>query len=76
MKFVSRRYPKTIILIMFLLIGFNLLTTITTAKYDTELVYTEMNINISRKLLRVPLRNNIPPSPRGNENSRDNPVSK
>ncbi|KAI3977784.1 hypothetical protein MKX01_040529 [Papaver californicum] len=62
MKSISIRCPGTIFLIMFLLIGFNLLTTITAAvKDDNEPAY----INISRKLLRVPMGNK-PPSPFGN----------
>ncbi|KAI3897661.1 hypothetical protein MKW92_047075 [Papaver armeniacum] len=54
MESISTRYSRTFcFVIMFLLIGFNLLTTITPAKDDNELACIKMNINISRKLLRV-----------------------
>ncbi|RZC47485.1 hypothetical protein C5167_040423 [Papaver somniferum] len=57
MECISTRYLRTFcLLIMFLLISFNLLTTIrsiTPAKDDNKLAYNKMNINISRKLLRV-----------------------
>ncbi|KAI3934437.1 hypothetical protein MKW98_002944 [Papaver atlanticum] len=70
MESISKRFPRTIFLIMFLLIGFNLLTTITAVKDDTEVNFIKMNINISRKLLRVrPIRNKIP-SPRGNPSAQ------
>ncbi|RZC47484.1 hypothetical protein C5167_040424 [Papaver somniferum] len=66
MKSISTRFPRTIwFLIMFVLIGFNLITTITPVKDDKEPAYINMNTNISRKLLRVPMSNK-PPSPEGN----------
>ncbi|MCL7043709.1 hypothetical protein MKW94_003674 [Papaver nudicaule] len=66
MESISTRYPRTICLIMFLLVAFNLLTTISAGKDDSELIFTKMNSSNSRKLLRVrPWTSNIP-SPRGN----------
>ncbi|KAI3840633.1 hypothetical protein MKX03_004645 [Papaver bracteatum] len=62
MKSISTRSPTTTFLMVFLLlIGFNLITTVTPVKDDKETAY----INISRKLLRVPVSNK-PPSPEGN----------
>ncbi|KAI3883456.1 hypothetical protein MKW92_005542 [Papaver armeniacum] len=67
MESISTRFQRTTFLVMFLLIGCNLLTTITSAKDHNELAYNEMNINLSRKLLRVrPTDRNHPPSPQGN----------
>ncbi|KAI3934435.1 hypothetical protein MKW98_002942 [Papaver atlanticum] len=65
---ISTRFVRAIFLVMFLLIGSNLLTTMTSAKDDNEIVYSEMNVNISRKLLRVrPMGSNNPPTPQGSE---------
>ncbi|KAI3934434.1 hypothetical protein MKW98_002941 [Papaver atlanticum] len=60
MKSISTRFPRTIwFLIMLVLI----------AKDDYGTVYMKMNINISRKLLRVRMRDG-PPSPNANPPNR------
>ncbi|KAI3977783.1 hypothetical protein MKX01_040528 [Papaver californicum] len=48
---------------MFLLIGFNLLTTIAAAAKDDNELYIKMNPGISRKLLRVNTYRPLPPIP-------------
>ncbi|RZC47482.1 hypothetical protein C5167_040422 [Papaver somniferum] len=54
MDSISTRVVRAIFLVMLLLIGFNLLITIiTSAKDDSEVSFIKMNINISRRLLRV-----------------------
>ncbi|KAI3883452.1 hypothetical protein MKW92_005538 [Papaver armeniacum] len=71
MKSISTRFPITIcFLLMFVLIGFNLTPTITPAKDDYGTAYMKMNINISRKLLRVRMRDG-PPSPDANTPDRN-----
>ncbi|MCL7040920.1 hypothetical protein MKW94_027236 [Papaver nudicaule] len=66
MASISTRFSRTIFLVMFLLIDFNLLRTVIPDKDGNQTVYTVTNINTSRKLLRAPLLTHIPPSPRAN----------
>ncbi|MCL7044176.1 hypothetical protein MKW94_010610 [Papaver nudicaule] len=73
MKSISIRYPRTIFLIMFLLVGLNsIITTITAATDDYEL-HVKMNIDIARKLGRVPPVKYKTPPPIPNRPGRSGP---
>ncbi|MCL7046573.1 hypothetical protein MKW94_014752 [Papaver nudicaule] len=67
MESISTRFSRTVFLVMFLLIGFNLLRNFIPDKDGNQLVHTMTSVNTSRKLLRAPLLRHIPPSPRAND---------
>ncbi|MCL7042947.1 hypothetical protein MKW94_014005 [Papaver nudicaule] len=76
MKSISIRYPRTIFLIMFLLVGLiSIITTITAATDDYEL-HVKTNIDIARKLGRVPPVTYKTPSPIPNRPGRSSPPHK
>ncbi|KAI3934436.1 hypothetical protein MKW98_002943 [Papaver atlanticum] len=71
MESISTRFQRTIFLVMFLLIGFGLLTTTVTPD-DNEL-YIKMNTGISRKLIGLRYKPVKPASPISNPPERRGP---